>query len=121
MIDANAFAVALDGVSSDTHAIYVEHLADNEGEVLLHPLVAMMRDRAIVAFDRDEIELLHRLLDVMALGLEDGDELVRNAVEISFVEDSCWYDAAMAPFIASWPDALRAEVRRQQSSNPGGA
>lgn len=52
-------------------------------------------------------------------GLTDGNERVENAVAVSFVEDTGWWDDAMAPFIAAWPEPLRAEARRQRDWRPG--
>lgn len=117
MLTEAEFAAAIRDAGPETRAIYVEHLSDNGGELLLHPFVARIRDRAIAAFGAQDDDLLNRILGVMVLGLEQGDERVVNAVEVSFVEDSCWYDPATGPFIASWPQTLRAEVTRQRTAS----
>ena len=62
-----------------------EHLADNGG-VLLHPLVARMRDLAIDAYERGGESLSTRLVAAFDAGLRDGADSVQNAVSVSFVE-----------------------------------
>ena len=69
---------------------------------------------AIALFEERETEALRRLLGVMDAGLRDGDEYVVNAVAVSFVEDTPWWDEAMEPFITAWPPGLRAEAERQR-------
>jgi hypothetical protein len=92
-----------------------EHLEDNEG-VLLHLLSADLRRYAIKAFDTGRTDVLQRLLGVLDRALVDGDEYVNNAVAVSFVEDTGWWEPAMQPFIESWPLSLQAEARRQRGS-----
>ncbi|MEW6153554.1 MAG: hypothetical protein AB1673_06145 [Actinomycetota bacterium] len=94
------------------------HLRDQSGELLLHLLVADVRRVAVDAFQRGDGDLLRRLLDLLDRALREGDELVENAVAVSFVEDTGWWEPAMRPFIDAWPAALRAEALRQQSSDP---
>lgn len=94
------------------------HLRDQSGELLLHLLVADVRRVAVDAFQRGDGDLLRRLLDLLDRALREGDELVENAVAVSFVEDTGWWEPAMRPFIDAWPAALRAEALHQQSSDP---
>ena len=91
-----------------------EHLADFEGEVLVHLLTDELRRLAIAWFDEGQREPLSRLLAVMARGMREGDDYVVNAVAVSFVEDTCVMDPAMQPFINSWPAALREEAETQR-------
>ncbi len=93
-----------------------EHLRDQDGELLLHLLVADLRRFAIATFESGDEDLSHRLLSAMDIGFREGDEEVENAIAVSFVEDTGWWDPAMQPFIASWPNGLQAEVTRQRSS-----
>jgi len=67
-----------------------EHLGDNDGEMLLHLLTADLRRLAIAWFSAAQDEPLHRLLDVVATGLSQGDDHVQNAIVVSFVEDAGW-------------------------------
>ncbi len=90
--------------------MFMEHLADNDGELLLHPFVSEVRDFAIQTFEAGDRDVSARLVRVFELGLVDGDDRVQNAVSVSFVEDTPLWAAERADFIASWPDRLRAEA-----------
>jgi hypothetical protein len=102
----------------EVRAILEEHLADNEGELLLHPFVDRVRDLAIASFDTGDRALSDRIVAVFDSGLREGDDRVENAVSVSFVEDTPWWDADRQAFIASWPPALRAEAERQRNWRP---
>ncbi|TPG17353.1 DUF7674 family protein [Pedococcus bigeumensis] len=98
-------------------ALVDEHLADHDGELLLHVLMADARRWVISAFynlqdDTATMAVLH-LLDE---ALRDGEANLENAVAISFVEDSCVWHPRMAAFVDAWPRGLRAEAERQQST-----
>jgi hypothetical protein len=90
-----------------------EHVADN-GDVLIHLLTADLRRFAVHAFESGQADVLVRLLHVVERGLLDGSDLVQNAVAVSFVEDTGWWDSRTAAFIASWPAGLQAEAERQR-------
>jgi hypothetical protein len=90
-----------------------EHLADN-GELLLHVFVARVRDAAIIGFENGDRDLSDRIVEVVDVGLRDGDEQVRNAVAVSFVEGTQWWEPNRAAFIRSWPPDLRGEAERQK-------
>ena len=105
----------------EARPIVEEHLRDFEGEVLLHLLVADVLRLAIALFEANEIAALDRCLRVVATGLADGDEYVRNAVAVSFVEDTPWWDEKMYPFISAWPEALQAEADRHRAASDGNA
>ena len=92
-----------------------EHVADQGGELLLHLLMGDLRRLAIAAFDRGDGDLLQRLLSVLDAALRDGDERVENAVAVSFVEDTGWWEPEMQPFMATWPNALQAEAEKQKN------
>lgn len=94
-----------------------EHMDDN-GELLLHPFVARARDCAIAAFDNGNRGLSDRMVAIFERGMREGDEAVENAVAVSFVEDTPWWDASRQAFIDSWPPALTAEVERQRNWRP---
>ena len=98
-----------------------EHLQDNGGELLLHLVAADVLRLAIAMFNSQETEALGRCLGVVATGLADGDEYVQNAVSVSFVEDTPWWDEQMFPFIAVWPEVLQAEAKRFRLASDGGA
>jgi len=101
----------LASVAPQAQAILSERLADN-GEVLLHPLVARMRDLAIDAYERGDEILSARLVAVFDAGLRDGDDSVQNAVSVSFVEDTPCWEPTRQRFIENWRKALRDEAQR---------
>lgn len=94
-----------------------EHIADND-ELLLHLFVARARDFAIAAFDKGNRRLSDRMVAIFERGIREGDEAVENAVAVSFVEDTPWWDTSRQAFVDSWPPALRAEVERQRNWHP---
>jgi hypothetical protein len=51
-----------------------------------------------------------------AAALEAGDPALRNAIEASFVENVGPWDPQMQPFIATWPNSLRGEAKRQAAN-----
>ena len=73
---------------------------------------------AIAMFERGESDSLARLLGVLDRSLLEGDEDVENAVAVSFVEDTGWWDPEMGPFMSVWPAGLMAEAERQRQWRP---
>ncbi|WP_300389881.1 hypothetical protein [uncultured Nocardioides sp.] len=114
-LTASQFVSALTAQAPETVTTLSEHLADQEGELLLHLLVGDLQILALDCFRTGRTDTLSRLLSVLERGLRDGDEYVENAVAVSFVEDLGWWDPAMQPFIEVLPEGLLAEVERQQS------
>ncbi len=80
-----------------------QHRDEYDSELLLHLLVANLRRLAIEARARADADVLVPLLAAMGVGLVEGDGSVRNAVAVSFVEDTGCWDPGMAEFITSWP------------------
>lgn len=101
----------------ETQTIVVEHLADNDG-LLLHLLIADLRRFALAAYQSGRSEVLGRLLSLLSGALTNGTEDVENAIAMSFVEDTGWWDPAMRGFIESWPAPLKEEARRQEAWRP---
>jgi hypothetical protein len=48
------------------------------------------------------------------MGIAEGDEALDNAIWISFVEDSAWWEPEMDEYLAAWPRALTAQLQRQR-------
>lgn len=94
-----------------------ENLADQDGELLLHLLLADLRNLALSWFGEGRREELAQLLSVVESGLTDGDEYVENAVAVSFVEDTPWWDEAMEGFMSTWPLGLQREAERQRAAS----
>lgn len=115
------FVEALVRECPEASPIVDEHLRDFDGDVQLHLLIADVLRLAIAMFDAHQTEPMHRCLGVVASGLTDGDEYVQNAVAVSFVEDTPWWDEQMLPFIAMWPEALRTEAERFRAASGGSA
>jgi len=92
-----------------------EHLHDNDGELLLHLLTADLRRLAIAWLAEGHVERMQRLLTCVETGLLHGDEAVRNAMAVSFVEDTGWWLPEMRAFIGAWPAGLARELNRQRS------
>ncbi|MFC5177764.1 DUF7674 family protein [Nocardioides taihuensis] len=106
----------LDALARDVpecQAVVVEHLEDNDG-LLLHLLTAHLRRFAIQSFETGQRDILERLLELVDVVLRDVTDDVQNAMAVSFVEDTGWWDPATEPFIEAWPAGLRAEVDRQR-------
>ena len=114
VLTKETFVVALLDAVPECQPLVTEHWNDFDGDVLLHLLVAEVRRLTEDAWRRRDDALMRRCLDFLDLALRTGDEQVDNAVSISFVEDTGWWDSALSDYIASWPPALVAEVERQR-------
>ncbi len=99
---ADDFLAALAIEVPETQQVVKDHLKDN-GPLLLHLLTADLRRFAIDAFASGHRDVLGRLLALIDRALRDGVDDVNNAVAVSFVEDTGWWDPAMRPFIEAWP------------------
>lgn len=92
-----------------------EHLADNE-ELLLHLLVADLRRCAEAAQESRDFDLRDNVLALMDSALADGDVALDNAVAVSFVEDSAWWEPGKEQYLEAWPRTLTDELNRQRSA-----
>ena len=90
-----------------------EHLADNDGKVLLHLLVADVLRFSVGAFASGDRDGAARVLTFMSAAFENADDKVDNAIAVSFVEDVGSFPDETPEFIASWPAPLLAERDRQ--------
>jgi hypothetical protein len=110
---ATDFLDSLTAGVPESQPLVVEHLEDNDG-LLLHLLTADLRRFATQSFDTGQSDVLEKLLAVLDVALREGTNDVQNAVSVSFVENSEWWDPATRPFVESWPAGLRGEVDRQR-------
>ncbi|HUF97653.1 MAG TPA: hypothetical protein VMM60_05940 [Ilumatobacter sp.] len=117
-VSSNAFLAELSSAVPESQELVAEHLAFHE-ELLLHLLIADLRRMAIAMFEQDELDPLRRLLAVLDRSLAEGDDFVSNAVAVSFVEDTGWWDPEMSGFMGAWPAGLTAEAERQRQWRPG--
>ena len=113
---AEDFLSALASEVPETQPVGRGHFEDND-ELLLHLLTADLRRYAIGTFASGQSDVLRSLLGVIDRALLLGNDYVSNAIAVSFVADSGWWDPAMQPFIASRRRACR--PRRAGNGNPG--
>jgi hypothetical protein len=113
----DAFAGRLAAEVPEAEPVLAEQLSDFP-ELLLHLLMGDLTRLCEDAWSAGEHDMLQRCLRVLDDALLQGDEYVNNAVAVSFVEDSRWWDPANEEYISSWPEGLRAEVEAQRSSQP---
>ena len=85
-------------------------------EILLHVLCGDLSRYCVAAWRRGDSPGVSHCLACAAAALDDGDPALRNAIQVSFVENVGPWDPMMRPFIATWPDSLRAEAERQTAS-----
>jgi hypothetical protein len=112
-VTSEEFVAALAASVPETSSLVAEHLDDNDG-LLLHLLLADLLRLAVGSWHNGDTELSSRLLSSIDWALHEGDEYVQNAVCVSFVEHVGAGEGETPEFIASWPEALTAEVALQQ-------
>jgi hypothetical protein len=115
---ADDFVVGLRRQVPRAGALIDEHRSFYD-DLLLHVLVADLRRMALDLFESGDAEGLVQLLDVIDHGIREGDDAVRNAVAVSFIEDTGCWEPAMQGFIDTWPPAIRTEADRQSRASPG--
>jgi|GEM_PF-1503812 len=96
-----------------------EHLSDQEGELLLHLLMADLLRFTVQAFHAGQSDVALRALEFVDRSLREGDEAVVNAVAVSFVENVGFGEGETPAFLATWPRGLLAEKAIQEAWTPG--
>ena len=102
----------------DLAPVVDEHLADSEGELLLHLLVADVLRFSSGAFGSGDQATASRVLTFMSAAFENADGKVRNAIAVSFVEHVGALPNETPEFIANWPKPLLDERDRQLTLRP---
>jgi hypothetical protein len=97
----------------DVTPLVAEHLADHD-ELLAHLLMPDLLRFATAAFAEGRHEVSARLMCFIDECLLRGDDYIENAVAVSFVEHFGAWPGETSVFLETWPDGLRAELRRQQ-------
>lgn len=93
--------------------VVAEHLADNDGLLLLlHLLMSDLLRMTVSTYAAGEVAVTERLLAFIDWCLREGDEYVVNAVAVSFVEDFGAHPGESDALLERWPPALRAELGR---------
>ncbi len=107
---AVAFIGSLVWRFQDLLSRFAEHVEDNEGDILPHVFMAEVERWAetLLADRRNE---LAALLGALAEGFENGDDAVRNLIDVSFVEQLPYPDEANSQLRDLLPDVLRRLVR----------
>lgn len=113
MIGREDFLEELAAAVPETENAVFEHLADNDG-LLLHLLMSDLLRMTVISHAAGEVGATDRLLAFMDRCLREGDHDVVYAVAVSFIEDFGAHPGESAAFMARWPSALRAELRRQE-------
>jgi hypothetical protein len=88
------------------------HLDDQEGELLLHLLMADLLRLTVGVFRDGRPDVARRLLEFVDRCRAEGDANVRNAVLVSFVEDYGFGPDEPEELLSLWPGGLRAELGR---------
>lgn len=112
-LSPDRFVAVMVAAVPQTAPLVDEHFTDH-GELLLHLLASDLLRLAIAEFHGGEPEVSRRLLEVVARGLEEGDEAVSDALAVSFIENAGYGRGEPPEFLALWPAALRDELQRQQ-------
>lgn len=111
-IPPDAFVSGLLNAIPETQTVVDEHYGDN-GELLLHLLMADLARFAYAAFRARRTDVASRLLNYLDVALREGDHQVENAVCLSFVASVSSSKPGQQKFIATWPPALQEEAERQ--------
>lgn len=89
-----------------------DHLVEQNGELLLHLLMAELQRMTVSTFQAGQIEVTDRLLALVARCLHEGDDSVVNAVLVSFIEDFGVHPGESNDLLERWPSNLRVELGR---------
>lgn len=95
----------------ESEDVVAEHLTDNDG-LLLHLLMSDLLRMTVNTYAAGDVAVADRLLAFIDWCLRKGDDYVRNAVAVSFVENFGVYPGESDALLGRWPAALRAELGR---------
>ena len=95
------------------------HLEENFGKPLPHVLFGDLTRFVLAAYAAGDADLVERCLRFLEEAMGASDNMVRNLVQVSFVENVRPWDPAMELFVGSWQALLRAEAERQCNWKPG--
>jgi hypothetical protein len=112
VITRTKFVSELETAVPEASHVAAEHLADNDGELLLHLLMSDLLRMTVRAHEQGERDVTVRLLAFADRCMREGDEDVANAVAVSFVEDFGAHRGETDALLRLWPPALRQELGR---------
>jgi hypothetical protein len=91
-------------------AIHQVHIDDN-GSLLPHVFMGDVTRFALqIAQHAEQMDVLRRLLELVETGLQSSDREVVDLVAVSFIENLCGEDAAVAILIPLMGEATRREL-----------
>lgn len=95
-----------------------EHLADQDGELLMHLLMPDLLRFATSAFGAGNLATSAKLLNFVGSAFDNADPRVGNAIAASFVEHIGASPGETPEFISTWPRSLLKERDRQLNWRP---
>lgn len=113
---ASDFVNRLTADVPDAGEVVAQHLADNDGELLIHLLLPDLLRYCVRVFHGGDGMASARCLSAVSTALVGGDEHLRNAVQVSFVEYVGAEPGETSAFIATWPQPLLDELAEQRST-----
>lgn len=116
MISRSDFVATLLADVPQSADLVQEHLADYDGELLLHILMYDLLKRTVSLYTDGKEDEARQLLEFVDRCLRDGDEHVENAVAVSFVEDYGYRPDEPDALLRLWPPGLRNELKRQEEA-----
>ena len=90
----------------------IDDNVDDEG-LIVHQLMFELRLLAATAFASNNSDLADRVLATVNAAWIDGDDHLRNAVALSFIDAPDPLAWESGDFLATWPQPLMEEYRRQ--------
>lgn len=112
MIAHNTFVDDLAAAVPEAAETVRDHLDDQDGQLLIHILMADLLRLTLRVFDEGQTDLARRVLGFVDRCLNEGDESVRNAVRVSFVEGYGYGPDEPEELLSLWPAGLRADLGR---------
>lgn len=112
VLTAERFVDQLLAAAPQAGPLVSENRDQDDDVILLHLLLADVLRLVVASFSAGDVFLTRRILAVVERGLREGDESVRNAVAVSFVEHFGAHRGESDELLAQWPPVLRAELGR---------
>jgi hypothetical protein len=92
-----------------------EHV-ETYDSLLPHVLFGDFTRFVVAAWQDGNLELVGRCMDFLERALAGGDPGLHDLVAASFVENVGVWEPGMAPFVETWPPALRMVAERQSDN-----
>jgi hypothetical protein len=112
VITRGAFIDRLEAEVPEATSVVAEHLADNDGELLVHLLFSDLLRLTVSNFHNGQLGVTDRLLAFVDRCLREGDDYIINAVSVSFVEHFGALPGETDELLDRWPTGLHQELGR---------